>query len=206
MNTCVTKDRGTLVRTVVKAVSLAGLLACVAFSIWGFTSGLFTSQEALKQAVSTLGPLAGPAFTLIQAVQVVIPIIPGGLGCLAGVVLFGPVKGFIYNYIGICLGSMVAFALARAFGRKLLISLFGPERISRYDKWTGSRNRFAKFFALAIVLPVAPDDFLCYLAGTTKLSWRCFSATIFLCKPPAILAYSLILSGIWTKALSLISG
>ena len=75
---------------------------------------------------------------------------------------------------------MVAFALARAFGRKLLVSLFGPERISRYDKWTGSRNRFAKFFALAIVLPVAPDDFLCYLAGTTKLSWRCFSATIFL--------------------------
>lgn len=100
----------------------------------------------------------------------------------------------------------MAFALAMAFGRKLLITLFGPERISRYDKWTGSRNRFAKFFAFAIALPVAPDDFLCYLAGTTKLSWKCFSAIILLCKPPAILAYSLILSGIWTNALSLIGG
>lgn len=206
MDTCVAKDSGTIVRTWMKAVSIVGLLACVAFSIWGFASGLFTSQEAMKQAVSAFDPLAGPAFTLIQAAQVVIPIIPGGLGCLAGVVLFGPVQGFIYNYIGICLGSMAAFALARAFGRKLLIGLFGPGRIERYDKWTGSRNRFAKFFALAIVLPVAPDDFLCYLAGTTKLSWRCFSAIILLCKPPAILAYSLILSGVWTKVLSLIGG
>ena len=33
-------------------------------------------------------------------------ILPGGLGCLAGVILFGVWKGFWYNYIGICAGSM----------------------------------------------------------------------------------------------------
>lgn len=53
-------------------------------------------------------------FITFQAVQVVIPILPGGLGCLAGVILFGVWKGFWYNYIGICAGSLAAFAIARS--------------------------------------------------------------------------------------------
>ena len=56
-------------------------------------------------------------FVAFQAVQVVVPILPGGLGCLAGVLLFGPWWGFVYNYIGICAGSLMAFAIARNCGK-----------------------------------------------------------------------------------------
>ena len=51
-------------------------------------------------------------FVAFQVVQVVVPMLPGGLGCLVGVVLFGPVMGFVYNYVGICIGSLLAFAVA----------------------------------------------------------------------------------------------
>ena len=39
---------------------------------------------------------------------------------------------------------------------------------------------------LAIFFPVAPDDFLCYLAGLTRMSLKKFSAIIFLGKPASI--------------------
>ena len=80
------------------------LCAVLAYVFW--KAGLFDSKEALTSCISRFG-WAGPAvFITFQAVQVVIPILPGGLGCLAGVILFGVWKGFWYNYIGICAGSM----------------------------------------------------------------------------------------------------
>ena len=130
-------------------------------------------------------------FITFQAVQVVIPILPGGLGCLAGVILFGVWKGFWYNYIGICAGSMAAFAIARACGRPLLESVFPAKMIEKYDRWMGSGSRFAKWFAFLIFIPVAPDDYLCFLAGTTRIGWRLYAAIILLCKPASIALYSL---------------
>ena len=44
---------------------------------------------------------------------------------------------------------------------------------------------------LLIFIPVAPDDYLCFLAGTTEISWRLYTAIILLCKPFAIALYSL---------------
>ena len=38
---------------------------------------------------------------------------------------------------------------------------------------------------------MAPDDFLCYLAGTTSMTWRRFTAIILLGKPLSIALYSL---------------
>ena len=118
-------------------------------------------------------------------------ILPGGLGCLAGVILFGVWKGFWYNYIGICAGSMAAFAIARACGRPLLESVFPAKMIEKYDRWMGSGSRFAKWFAFLIFIPVAPDDYLCFLAGTTRIGWRLYAAIILLCKPASIALYSL---------------
>lgn len=60
--------------------------------------------------------MGGLVFVFIQIVQVVIPIIPGGISCLAGVILFGAGMGFVYNYVGICIGSVIAFLIAKAYG------------------------------------------------------------------------------------------
>ena len=68
-------------------------------------------------------------FLLLQTVQVVIPILPSGVSCLAGVLIFGPWCGFLYNYLGICAGSMLAFLIARHFGRPLLGRIFRPEQL-----------------------------------------------------------------------------
>ena len=184
-------------KTVLQAVSLTGFALCLLVALWGWQTGVLTSQERLQTLVASCGMAGALLFTVFQAVQVVVPILPGGLGCLAGVLLFGPVWGFVYNYIGICVGSLLAFAVARNCGKPLLSLLFSEKTIARYSRWTDERDRFARLFALAIFLPVAPDDFLCYLAGTTEISWGRYTAIILLCKPFAIALYSLGLTLVW---------
>ena len=178
-------------RTAFQAASLFGLLLCIAAAVWAWRAGLLTSQERMQAFVASCGAAGGLLFVAFQAVQVVVPVLPGGLGCLAGVVLFGPVMGFVYNYVGICIGSLMAFAVARSCGRPLLRLLFSEKLLAKYSSWTEQNNRFARLFALAIFFPVAPDDFLCYLAGTTSMTWRRFTAIILLGKPLSIALYSL---------------
>ena len=163
-------------KTVLRVVSLAGLAICVVLALWGWKTGILTSQERMEALVAGCGAAGALIFTVFQAVQVVVPILPGGLGCLVGVLMFGPVWGFVYNYVGICAGSLT---------------------IDRYSRWAEEKDRFSRLFALAIFLPVAPDDFLCYLAGTTDMTWRRYTAIILLGKPFAISLYSLGLTAIW---------
>lgn len=174
-----------------RAGTVISALLLVLAVLYGMHTGIFTSEEAMQGFVQRFGVAGGIVFVLIQAVQVIIPIIPGGVSCLAGVLLFGAWKGFFYNYIGICIGSVAAFFIARKYGKALLQTMFDEKLIARYDGFTQKNNRFTKFFALAIFFPVAPDDFLCYLAGTTKMKAQVFVAVILLGKPLSIAAYSL---------------
>lgn len=167
----------------------AGLIGCAVLVFYGWRHHLFTSQEALQAYITSFGALGALVFIMFQAVQVVIPILPGGLGCLGGVLLFGPWRGFVYNYAGICVGSIAAFLLAKQYGRPLLTAMFKPGTIAKYESWTS--RRFDALFAAAIFLPVAPDDFLCYLAGTTRMRLGRFTTIILLGKPAAIALYSL---------------
>ena len=194
-----TKERMTL-----QVLSLAGLVACVILALWGWRTGVLTSQEQMQALVHSCGAVGVVLFILFQAVQVVVPVLPGGIGCLAGVLIFGPVWCFVYNYVGICIGSLAAFAVARNCGKPLLTMLFSEKTIAKYSRWAEERNRFARLFALAIFLPVAPDDFLCYLAGTTEMSWRQYTAIILLGKPFAIALYSLGLTVVWQHLVTLL--
>lgn len=180
-------------RYMMNASTVAGLAACAALVFYGFYTGIFSSQAALEQFLSGFGLWAPLIFVIFQAVQVVIPILPGGIGCVAGVLVFGPIAGFLYNYVGICLGSLAAFLLARRYGKPIIESMFSPKLRAKYLHWTEGR-RFNNLFAVAIFMPVAPDDFLCYLAGTTKMTVRRFTTIILLGKPLAIAAYSFGLS------------
>ena len=180
---------GGLPASVPAAASGVGFFLCLWLGVWAWRKGLLTDLGALQSWVAGLGIWAAAAFVAFQAIQVVVPVLPGGLGCLAGVILFGPWYGFAYNYVGICAGSLAAFGVARYCGRPLLERMFPRKLLVKYDRWMGHKS-FSKWFALAIFLPVAPDDFLCYLAGTTSMRWDQFTFIILTCKPFAIAAYS----------------
>ena len=178
-------------RKIWNIVSLAGLLLCAGLAVWGYRSGYFQSVDTLQGFVLRFGCAGMLLFVAVQIIQVVFPILPGGISCLAGVLLYGPWLGFVFNYTGICIGSMAAFGIARNLGRSAFGRLFSDKQMRKYEEWTKKDGKFTKLFAAAIFFPVAPDDLLCYLAGTTAMTWRQFTCIILLGKPFSIALYSM---------------
>lgn len=185
------KTKGNRTVTIVSRVfTVLVILGCVWLGIVGYRRGAFSSIEALQEWMDSYGIWAPLIFIILQAVQVVIPIIPGGVTLLGGVILFGPWWGFVYNYIGIIAGSFAVFGISRVYGKPMMYRLFKPESIEKYENWTSNHGRFAKLFAVAIFLPGAPDGLICYLAGTTEMTWKQYSLIILIAKPASIALYS----------------
>ena len=156
----------------------------------GYKKGLFNSIDTFREFILSFGVWANIIFMLVQVTQIVVPIIPGGLTTVFGVVIFGPFWGFIYNYISICAGSMLVFFISRTFGKSVILNFFGEETFDKYKHRIKDKT-YEKFFAWAILLPVAPDDFLCYLTGLSDMSFKKYATIILLCKPPSIFLYSM---------------
>lgn len=192
------------VRNMIHILSACGMIATLIAMYFAYEHGLFTSAEKLKAFVDAIGIWGPITFILLQLIQVVVPIIPGGITCVAGIIIFGPFWGFIYNYIGIVLGSLINFALARYYGQTLIRTLVSDKVYTKYASWLSQGERFDKLFALAIFFPVAPDDFLCMLAGLTRMTYRKFTTIIVLGKPASLLIYSLGLTSIFDLILKFI--
>lgn len=173
--------------------NIISVLMLVVFTILGYLgyrAGLFDSLDSFRTYILSKGKLAPLFFMLIQVVQIVFPVIPGGLTTVFGVIIFGAFWGFIYNYISICIGSILVFFISRNFGKSIVIRIFGKDTFEKYHHKIKDKS-YEKFFALAILFPVAPDDFLCYLSGLTDMSFKKFASIIFLFKGPSIFLYSM---------------
>ena len=180
-------------RKLINFISIIGLGLSIALTIYFINLGVFKDLNALRGLVGDsiiLGPII---FVFIQILQVVIPIIPGGISTAAGVLIFGPYAGFIYNYIGICIGSIITFLLGRRYGKPFILSMISDKTYNKYIGWLDNQNRFEKLFALAIFLPVAPDDALCLMAGLTNMSVKRYTLIILIAKPLSIFLYSMAL-------------
>ena len=180
-------------RKLINFISIIGLVISIGLTIYFINLGVFKDLNSLRGLVGDsiiLGPII---FILIQILQVVIPIIPGGISTAAGVLIFGPYAGFIYNYVGICIGSIIIFLLGRRYGKPFILSMVSDKTYNKYVGWLDNQNRFEKLFALAIFLPVAPDDALCLMAGLTNISVKKYTWIILLAKPLSIFLYSIAL-------------
>lgn len=180
-------------RKLINFISIIGLGLSIALTIYFINLGVFKDLNALRGLVGDSIVLGPVIFIFIQILQVVIPIIPGGISTAAGVLIFGPYAGFIYNYVGICIGSIIIFLLGRRYGKPFILSMISDKTYNKYIGWLDNQNRFEKLFALAIFLPVAPDDALCLMAGLTNISVKRYTLIILIAKPLSIFLYSMAL-------------
>lgn len=178
-------------RKLINRLTIVSTIIIILLCIYWYNLGIFSSQAAMEAYLADKQIMGPVIFILIQIVQVVIPIIPGGVSLLAGVIFFGAVPGFIYNYIGIVVGSLINFFLARYYGKSFILHIVSEESLEKYTKWTKNQKKFNWFFAICILAPVAPDDLLCLLAGLTEMKPWTYFWIIVLCKPWTIAAYSL---------------
>lgn len=172
-------------------ISIIGLIATGVFIFYGYKIGLFSSAETFRKFIQDFGIWAALIYILIQIISIVVPILPTSLGCVASIIIFGPWLGFLYSYIGICVGSILAFLLSKRYGRYFVKGIIGIRAYDKYINWIDKGKKFDKMFALAIFFPGAPDDLLCYIAGLTQMRIKKFVSIILLGKPMSIAIFSI---------------
>lgn len=171
-------------------LNIVGLIIAVYALYWGFTNQVFTSEVALRNLLDTMGTAAPLGFIVIQIIQTVIPIIPGALTIPMGAMVFGMGYGFVLNFIGIMIGSVLNFILARKLGRPFVELLVDQQKFEKYTKWLDDEKRFEKLFTFGMFFPISPADLLCYIAGLSKLSFNKYLLILSLGKPFTLFVYS----------------
>ncbi len=149
---------------------------------------ILQDEGSFESYLEKSGSFMTVLFILLQFLQVVILPIPSTVTVVAGSALFGPLMGSIYSLTGIIIGSLVAFLIGRYAGYRVVAWMIGKETL---DKWLKKIKGKDKLFLSAMfLLPVFPDDVLCFIAGISSMSVWYFFAIILISRVLAIFTTS----------------
>ena len=98
--------------------------------------------------------------------MVVAPI-PGAAIEFLGGYLFGTKAGFFYSMVGLVLGSLLAFGLARLFEKWAVEKLVSPKTMEKFNYLFSHEGAIFSF--LLYLIPGFPKDALCYILGLTPM-------------------------------------
>lgn len=149
----------------IKLAVLAGLLLG-AFAV--LRSSRLRHELEPKAAVLWLRaqePYSGLAYIAACIVGILV-LAPDTALNFVGAIVFGPIVGTMLAWVGVMVGSLLAFGLAKFLGRDSLRRMLGD----RLDEWEGPIRK-GGFRGLLIVrlLPFASFSLVSYLAGLTGI-------------------------------------
>lgn len=179
------KKVGQKVLLSVHILLLFALAVCLILQKTGFFN-IVNTPEKLQEYLEKTGAWMPIIYTLLQFLQVVLLPIPSVVSTLVGVALFGAFWATVYSLIGILLGSITAFLIGRKFGNRAVAWMVGEEALNKWQKKLKGKDNL--FLTAAFVLPLFPDDILCFIAGLSTMTTRYFLIVIFLARAIGIAA------------------
>ncbi len=178
VSVCLTLFRKSiLVKSIISAYLF--LLFCLVLIFIFQKTGFFTliaSSEGLQQYLEKSGAWMPILYILLQYLQVILLPIPSIVSTVAGLALFGAFKTMIFSLIGILLGSITAFFIGRRLGYKAVSWIVGEDTLRKWRKKLKGKDNL--ILTIMFILPLFPDDVLCFVAGLSSMSNRYFLAMI----------------------------
>lgn len=180
------KDKQALFRTLLCGLILALFFLVLLYVLeqTGFFI-VFRSTESFRAYLKKSGAWMPVLYIVLQYLQVVVLPIPGFVSTAAGVALLGPFKAFLCSFVGVVAGSFTAFWIGRKFGYKVVAWMIGKDDLDKWLKKVKGKDNF--ILTAMFVLPLFPDDVLCFVAGLSTMTWQYFVVMIVLSRFVAIL-------------------
>ncbi len=143
-------------------------------------------RAQLEEFISRDFALGIVIYLILQILQVIVAIVPGGVIQILGGVLFGGIWGTILCICGILLGSVIVFMLVKKFGKPLVEAFFDDKIVLKFNFLQDSKKLELVIFVLFLI-PGIPKDLLTYIAPLTKIKISSFLTLSTLARIPAII-------------------
>lgn len=178
-------------KRIIKIVSFAVLAAVMlAIGIISIPIVRMLSTPEGRQGLERLveeNYLAGLiVYLVLQMLQIVVAIIPGGVIQILGGVLFDKLLGTVWCLLGVFLGELVVFLLVRRFGMPVVEAFIDKKGIKRLEFLNDSKKLELAVFILFLI-PGVPKDALTYIAPLTRIKPSSFFLLSMLARSPAII-------------------
>ena len=176
-------------RYLILALSIIIILG-LTLALWQPIINFIENPDSLAVWIDDAGIWGPIIFMLLNAVQVLLAIIPGGPFEIAAGALFGPWAGALMCDIAMTAGGMITFFFVRKFGMKF-IELFIDRKELESVKFLHTNQKYTSLLFLFFLLPGTPKDLMCYVVGLTDIKWTIWLLINFAGRFPAILLSSL---------------
>jgi len=123
----------------------------------------FGSLEAITASMEHAGIWGPIVLFILFVLQVFLAFIPGQALMIACGYLYGFWGGFVISWVSLVVGGEIAYLLARHYGRPFAEKWIAPSVLERWNKAAAGQGII--FFALSLVMPLVPNDAMCYVAG-----------------------------------------
>ena len=131
------------------------------------------NYDELKLYLKSKGKIALFIIYFLQILQVIIAFIPSDIINLTSGYILGPTLGFIISYLGLISGTVLAFYIARLFGKKIVTKLVKKDTLDKISLKVNSSLSIPNIFILSII-PFMPRDVLVYAIGLTNIKPKKF--------------------------------
>lgn len=176
-------------RYLILTVSVVVIIG-LTLALWKPLINFIEDPDSLAQWIESAGLLGPVIFMLLNSLQVLLAIIPGGPFEVAAGALFGPIAGTIMCDISMTFGGVVTFLFVRKFGIRF-IELFTTKEKIESVRFLHSNRRSDLLLFLFFLLPGTPKDLMCYVAGLTDIKLSLWIVINFIGRFPAILLSAL---------------
>ena len=160
--------RSKVVLSILKLLLLFTIVIAIPVYIVFYHRDFITSFDSIEDVVSFLENYKTESilvYIAMQAVQIIISVIPGQAFQFAAGILWGFFLGLLFSLIGAFVGTTISFYLAKLLGRDAMHLLF---------------------IFLIYLIPGLPKDIMSYAAGISSMNFKAFLIFSMIGRTPAM--------------------
>ncbi|QLY79354.1 TVP38/TMEM64 family protein [Clostridium intestinale] len=157
---------------------------------------VFKDIESIKGIILGYGNYSFIIYIALQIVQIVIFFIPGDIMQISAGFIFGPIRGFLLSFLGICLGTSVVFFISRKLGKPFVNKIVSEKdtwiihKLEKFKEHPMKDKKLKKIVFFTYLIPGIPKDILGYICGVSEIKYKDFIIYSSIARIPALFVSS----------------
>lgn len=193
-----------------KIAFILTIVILIALTIWAIPFFISLKNEAARDAfikqIADMGFLGAGLLVFLQALQVVIAIIPAGVVQVIAGAVYGVWGGLFITMAGVTLGSATVFIMVRKFGGVFATRMVSAEKLKKFSFLQEEHKRDTIVFLLFFI-PGSPKDVITYFMPMTSIKLSRFLLLSSVARIPSALTGVLIGitmgQGMWLRSIAI---